>query len=56
MVFQVHFSGENGKYANELAKAQSAAQNAKLNIWKNWEPPKEEEFVPATPSEVYSII
>jgi staphylococcal nuclease domain-containing protein 1 len=47
---KVHFSGENGKYANELAKAQTAAQNAKLNIWKNWEPPKEEEYVPETPS------
>lgn len=48
---KVHFSGLNGKYANELEKAQTAAQTARLNIWKNWEPPKEEEFVPETPSE-----
>ena len=42
---QVHYSGEQGKYANELLAAQERAQNARLKIWKNWEPPKEEKIV-----------
>ena len=50
---KVHYSGEQGKYANQLLKAQTDAQQAKLNIWKDWEPPKEvEEVVPAGPVEV----
>lgn len=43
---KVHYTGENGKYAGELLAAQDRAQQAKLNIWSNWTPPKAEVFVP----------
>ena len=50
---KVHYSGEQGKYASQLLKAQADAQAAKLNIWKDWEPPKEvEPVVESTPAEV----
>ena len=42
---KVHYSGEQGKYANELLAAQERAQTARLGLWKNWEPPKEVEEV-----------
>lgn len=49
---KVHYSGEQGKYASQLLKAQADAQAAKLNIWKDWEPPKEvEPVVESTPAE-----
>jgi len=45
LIFQVHYSGEQGKYANELLAAQDRAQKAGLNMWKDWTPPKEEKVV-----------
>lgn len=42
---KVHYSGEQGKYANELLAAQDRAQKEGLGMWKNWTPPKEEKIV-----------
>lgn len=39
---KVHYSGQNGKYANELQAAQDRAQAAKIGMWKDWTPPVEE--------------
>lgn len=41
----MHYSGEQGKYANELLAAQDRAQKEGLGMWKNWTPPKEEKIV-----------
>jgi len=39
---KVHYSGKQGKYANELIAAEERAQAAKLGLWKDWTPPVEE--------------
>ena len=41
---KVHFSGKQGKYANELIAAEERAQAAKLGLWKDWTAPVEEEI------------
>lgn len=48
---KVHFSGQKGPYSSELQKAEENAQLSRLNIWKNWEAPKEEIIQSTTPQE-----